>query len=182
VPGTAKRKHSFPVKVSDMDKFKLRFELEKVLKHVGNSMELDITKRALDIYHSWYMSMESSVHAKRLDTYAMRLMTLLAANDLKNEVDEETVRSVIQLCNWQLEVRKLYDPIDADNEIAKMEEKIRRQLRKKSLKDYQLKQYVNAHKGGGLWVYEAAKSNLQKANEIEFNKKKKRWLLISQKM
>jgi len=58
-----------------------------------------------------------------------------------------------------------------------MEEKIRRQLRKKSLKDFQLKQSVNAHRAG-LWAYDIAKKNLEKANEIEWNKKKKRWKFV----
>jgi hypothetical protein len=37
------------------------------------------------------MTMERSIHAKRLDTYAVQLMSLLTANDLKDEIDEETV-------------------------------------------------------------------------------------------
>jgi len=177
VPGTAERKHSFPAKISDYDKFQLKGKLDKILRHVGGHLELDITKGAYDIYHNWYMTMERSVHAKRLDTYAMRLMTLLAVNDLKNEVDEETVRNVIKLCDWQLEVRKFYDPIDADTGIAKMEEKIRRHLRKKALKDFQLKQSVNAHRAG-LWAYDNALKNLVRAKEIELSKKKKRWGLV----
>jgi len=181
VPGTAERKHSFPAKISVTDKVYLKEELDNILRHVGGFMELNITKNALVVYHNWYMSMESSVHAKRLDTYAMRLMTLLAVNDLKNEVDEETVRNVIKLCNWQLEVRKIHDPIDADNGIAKMEEKIRRQLKRRALKDAQLKQSVNANRAG-LWFYDTAMKNLIKAGEIGRNNKKKRWFLISQKM
>ena len=62
-----------------------------------------------------------------------------------------------------------------------MEEKIRRQLKGRALKDAQLKQRVNANRAG-LWVYEAAKNNLIRAKEIQLNNKKKRWLLISQKM
>ena len=181
VPGTAERKHSFPVKISDLDKYKLKIELEKILKHVGGFMELNITENARGIYHDWYMSMERSVHAKRLDTYAMRLMALVAVNDLKTEVDEETVSKVIQLCNWQLEVRKIHDPIDADNGIAKMEEKIRRQLKGRALKDAQLKQNVNANRAG-LWFYDTAMKNLIKAEEVGRNTKKKRWFYISQKM
>ena len=180
VPGTAKRKHSFPAKVSVTKKAILSEELDKILKHVGGYMELNITKLARDIYHDWYMSLEGSVHAKRLDTYAMRLMALVAVNDCKNEVDEETVRKVIRLCNWQLEVRKIHDPIDADNGIAKMEEKIRRQLKGSALKDAQLKQRVNANRAG-LWFYDTAMKNLKKAGEIGRNKKK-RWFYISQKM
>jgi len=108
-------------------------------------------------------------------------MSLLAVNELKNEIDEETVRNVIKLCDWQLEVRQLHDPIDADTGIAKMEEKIRRQLRRKALKDFQLKQKVNANRAG-LWVYNTALNNLKQAGEIAWNKKKKRWKHISQKV
>ena len=180
VPGTAERKHSFPAKVSVQDKFILKLKLEKVLEHVGKSMELDITDSAKAIYDEWYMNMERSVHAKRLDTYAMRLMSLIAVNDLKNEVDEETVRKAMNLCDWELAVRKLYDPIDADSSIAKLEEKIRRQLKRKALKDYQLKRSVNANRAG-LWFYSRALDNLKRAGEIAMNKKK-RWYYIPEKM
>jgi len=181
VPGTAERKHSFPAKVSDIDRYNLKLKLEEILKHVGGFMELEITESAKAIFHEWYMNTERSVHAKRLDTYAMRLMSLLAVNKLKNEVDEETVRNVIKLCDWQLEVRKLHDPIDADSVIAKMEEKLRRQLKSKAMKEYQLKQSVNANRAG-LWVFNTALNNLKKAGEIGWSKKKKRWKHISQKM
>jgi hypothetical protein len=63
---------------------------------------------------------------------SLRLMMLLAVNNLKNEIDTETVNHAIDLCNWQLEVRKMYDPIDADNAIAKVEVAIRRYLGKSS--------------------------------------------------
>ena len=76
---------------------------------------------------------------------------------------------------------KLYDPIDADNSIAKMEEKIRRQLKRRALKDAQLKQRVNANRAG-LWAYKSAMDNLKRAGEIGWNNKKKRWFYLSQKM
>ena len=83
---------------------------------------------------------DRSVHSRRLDTYALRLMPLLAVNDMKTAIDVETVRKAIFLCDWQLEVRKLHDPIDADNALAKMEEKIRRTVRgNDGLKDWQIK-------------------------------------------
>jgi hypothetical protein len=178
VPGTAKRKHSLPAKISDQDKILLKTELSKVLKHVDRFLELDITSSAKDIYHNWYMKMERSIHAKRLDTYALRFMSLLAANDLKGEVDEETARKVIALCDWQLNVRKIHDPIDADNKIAKMEQRIRRALGKGQKKDRQLKQSVN-YKRSGLWVYQTAMKNLERYKEIMLNKNSKKWKLLS---
>jgi hypothetical protein len=140
-------------------------------------MELNITRDAKDIYHEFYMNIESSIHAKRLDTYALRLMGLLAVNEKKSEVDAEIVRNIIDIINWQYEVRQLHDPIDADNKIAQMEEKIRRSLRQRVFSDRDLKRRTNAHRSG-LWFYNTALNNLKKANEIRWNKKSGGWVLI----
>jgi hypothetical protein len=92
-------------------------------------------------------------------------------------VDEETVRKAIALCDWQLEVRQLHDPVDADSEIARMEEKIRRVINNKGpLKDWEIKRAVNSSKKG-LWVYNTARQNLILARELEYDKKEKRYSL-----
>jgi hypothetical protein len=178
VPGTAGRWYSFPEKIADKDKDSLKANLLEVIRHVGESRELGISASAREQYHNWYMSIESSVHAKRLDTYAMRLMALLAANDLKSEVDEDIVKRVIALCNWQFEVRKIHDPIDADNKVARMEESIRRNLRRGAKRESILKQNVNANRSG-LWLYEAAKKNLERAHEIAWDKRSNMWRLAA---
>ena len=108
----------------------------------------------------------------------MRLMVLLAVNDLKAVVDIETVRQAIALCDWQLEARKIHDPIDADNNIAKMEEKIRRVLSKRPRTDRELKQYTHASQAG-LWFYETAKKNLQRSQELRWDKKKRVWEVLA---
>jgi len=54
-------------------------------------------------------------------------------------------------------------------------------LKSKALKDYQLKQNVNARRAG-LWLYSRALDNLKRAGEIGWNNKKKRWHYIPQKM
>jgi hypothetical protein len=127
------------------------------------------------------MNIERSIHAKRLDTYALRLMSLLAVNDLKNEIDEETVDRVTKLCDWQLAVRKIHDPIDADNKIAKLEESIRRQLTNGPKTERELKQRVNANRAG-LWAFDTAKKNLERAGEIALDKKSKKWRLMDAKV
>jgi|GEM_PF-2324009 len=175
VPGTAKREHSFPSKVPQADKDRLAAQLKDIDRFVGGYLEMEITPEAMSMYHNWYMAVESSIHAKRIDTYALRLMSLLAINAGKTFVDEDTVRDVICLCDWQLEVRKLHDPIDADNKIARMEESIRRQLRKNPLGERRLMQQVNAHRAG-LWVYETARKNLERYKEIYRGKDKRVYL------
>jgi len=104
-------------------------------------------------------------------------MPLLAANNLKDVVDEDTVLKVVSLCEHQLKVRQLHDPIDADNEAAKLEEKIRRVLGARGvLSDRELKRAVHAERKG-IWLYETAKSNLQRGGELSFDKKSKRIFL-----
>ena len=176
VTGTAKRKFSFPEKVNQSDLDKMKKNLDRVLQHAGNFSELNITEQAKEIYHQWYLNLEPSVHARRLDGYALRFMILLAINNLKNEIDTETVNDTIALSDWQLQIRKLHDPIDADSEIAKMEERIRRVLNQSALKDRDLKRKVGAYRSG-LWVYDSALKNLQKGREIGWNKKNKHWFL-----
>jgi hypothetical protein len=175
VPGTAKRRHSVPKEIPENDIAKMEENLKKVLKHVDKNEKLEITNDAKKFYHNWYMNIKSSIHAKRLDTYSLRFMLLLAVNNLKSEIDLEVVKQAIALCDWQFEVRKMHDPIDAETKSATLEESIRRNLKKAPLKDYELKQKIGANRTG-LWFYEAAKKNLQKAGEIKFDKKSKSWI------
>ena len=136
-----------------------------------------MTPEAGTLLQNWYMSMERSIHTKRLDGYATRLMSLIAVNDLKDEVDVETVKKAISPCDWQLEVRKTHDPIDADNKVANMEERIRRALIKGQKKERKLQQVVNAHRSG-LWVYGTAMKNLERYGEIILNIKSKKWKIL----
>jgi len=102
-------------------------------------------------------------------------MPLLAINDLKDVVDLETVQKAVTLCDWQLQIRKLHDPIDCDSAMARMEEKIRRTLRAKGyLKDWQLRTSIHADRDG-LWIYERAKQNLLKSREITFDRAAKEY-------
>lgn len=177
VPGSGERKHSFPAKIPEREKYLLKQNLVEILRHVGHGLELEITPEARELFHNWYMNLEKSVYTKRLDGYALRLMGLLAVNELKTEVDQDIFKKVIALCDWQFSVRALHDPIDADNAIAGMEEKIRRVLRARgSQKDRKLKQLTAAYRSG-LWSYNTAKKNLMASGEMGFNRKVKTYFL-----
>lgn len=176
VPGGAERKHSIPPKIPDRELQRLSSGLYKILNFIGTFRELDITKNARGLFHEWYMNRPSSIHSKRLDGYALRFMELFAANKMIDTIDESIVNNAIELMDWQFEIRQLYDPIDADNEKAKMEEKIRRTLvvQNKSLTDRQLKQATNANRTG-LWIYKMGVKNLKDSGEITYNNKTKLW-------
>jgi Bifunctional DNA primase/polymerase, N-terminal/Protein of unknown function (DUF3987) len=177
VPGHGERRFSLPAKIPDKEKYLLKQRLGELLRHVGGWLEFDLSLEAQNLYHSWYMSLEKSIHAKRLDVYALRLMSLLAINELKSEVDAETVRKVTALCDWQFHIRLLHDPVDADNEVARMEEKIRRVLTGRGdLTDRDLQRAVHANRKG-VWFYSTAKRNLKSSGELGFNKRQNRYFL-----
>lgn len=130
------------------------------------SMTTDAEKRWVEYYET---AMSQSVHSKRLDTYALKWMMLLALSQEEFEITPVVVDEAIKLIEYQLHVRKLYDPIDADNAHAKMEEKIRRVLSTnapRALTRTELTQKTNAHRSG-LWLFDMALNNLLKSQEIK---------------
>ena len=72
--------------------------------------------------------------------------------------------------NYELRVRTLTDPVNADNAIAKAEERIRKVLAAKgALKDRALQQFAHANRSG-LWIFKQALSNLEDAREVVRNR------------
>ena len=172
VPGSGERKHALPQTISDWKKGDIKKAVQQILRLAHSHLRLRVVPEAFKVYENWYMNLEDSVHTRRLDTYALRLMSLLAINELKTEIDVEVVQDAIAICNWQLEMRKLHDPVDADNEMAKMEEKIRRVLRSKGvLKERDLKTSTNAYRKGS-WYFDKAVKNLMESGEVGFSSSK----------
>lgn len=175
VPGDGQKRFSFPSKLPTLEVEELKTQVGKLLHHASYQAELDLTDGAKQIFQEWYLTLDNSIHAKRLDQYALRFAALLAVNNFKKIVDGETIKDVISICDWQLEVRQLHDPIDADTAIAKMEERIRRVLKRKPRTERELKQYTHANKAG-LRVYQWAKTNLTEAHEMSWDKAAKRYI------
>jgi hypothetical protein len=174
VPGQGKRQHAIPGQVPCHEWDMMKNDLGKVLRIVSATPELDVTPSARALYEAWYLNLEQSIHTKRLDTYALRFLILLAVNASKSEVDEPIVQDTIDLMNWQLQARRLHDPIDADSAVAKIEEKIRRVLTTGPRSDRDLKRTVHYNRIG-TWVFTNAIRNLTKSNEIHFDKTAKSW-------
>jgi hypothetical protein len=174
VPGTAEKKFSIPHPIPRGEKTSLIIRLTKIFKRAEITIWFKITPDARKLYHKWYMGIEDSVHAARLDVYALRLMSLLAVNEDKSEVDTEIVGKVISLCNWQLKARQIYDPVDADNTIARLESNMRRAIKIGPHTNAQLWKFVNAERDG-VWYFERARANLEKIGEIRWDHTKKKW-------
>jgi len=174
VPGAGRRLHAIPGQVPGHEWGIMKSDLGKILRVALMTPEYEITPAARALYEAWYFNLEQSIHTKRLDTYALRFMILLTVNAGKSEVDESTVQDVIDLMNWQLQARRLHDPIDADSAVAKIEEKIRRVLGAGPRTDYELKRAVH-YSRVGTWVFSNAIRNLTRGGEIQFYKATKQW-------
>ena len=177
VPGSGDRRFSFPEKIPDVEKHFLQKELAELLKFVGLGLEIGITPEGRELYHEWYLAHDRSIHSKRLDTYALRFMMLLAVNEKKREIDQDIVAKAIRLMDWQLSVRQLHDPIDADGKMAVMEERIRRVLKTGIHSNRDLQKKTHAERAGS-WIFQTALKNLVSSSQITFEKKIKGWRLI----
>jgi hypothetical protein len=183
VKGNPQRRISFPEYPSagQLDELSRRmFDLVETIKrrHVAGNGRISLSKLAQHRWDDYYMSsMTSSIHSKRLDTYAFKWMMLLSLSQEEFEISQATVDLAIDLSDYQLQIRKLYDPIDAENKFAHMEEKIRRYLRAHSdqwVSRRELSQATNSHRTG-VYLFAAAIENLVKSQEIQPNGSRKEW-------
>ena len=125
----------------------------------------ELTDEARFIFDTWYRGRTGSIFERRLDTYGHRLLVLLAASSGRQVVDADVAEAVVELLKYQLEVRRECDPVDAENTVAAMEEKIRRALARGSLAGRDLRRRVSYHRYG-LWVWNTAATNLIDAGEV----------------
>ena len=118
------------------------------------------------LWERWYDSLPSSEHTRRLDTIGFRLLPLIALTTDKNVIDVETVRNVTAILDYELNIRMLTDPIDADSTVSKLEEKIRRVLGARGpLTERDLRRHTHADRDG-LWAFDSARKNLINASDI----------------
>jgi hypothetical protein len=181
VIGGEERRFAIPHVVPEKDKEVLRADLRKVLQFVGGISQggryaLPLTWEAIDIFESWYFYLEHSSCAKRLDTYGHRLMVLLAVNEMQTTITPEIAEKVVALLNYQLAARKFADPVDADNAIARLEERIRRILAFGTLSKRELERRGNKARVG-IWLWDTAINNLRRAQELIWDHKAKTYSL-----
>ncbi len=146
-------------------------EIDKAYATNGlRPVALSVEPGAMAMFERWYKSREGSIFERRLDTYAHRLMVLLAASSGKEQVDVEVMEAVLALIRYQLDARREADPVDAENTIARLEEKIRRVLVKGAASGRDLKRKCNYNRVG-IWAWQTAISNLLRVGEVLHAKK-----------
>jgi len=179
IPGESTRKEAIPEQIPEERlnpiKEKLRSAVERIRKE---SPKLRMTREAKEAFSEWYRNMPDSIFADRLDAYGHRLMALFFINEGKDRIEREMVERVIQVLNWQLQVREEFQPLDAEGRLAKLEQAIRRALTNGPLIERDLQRKVHSYRYGiSLWNF--AIRNLKKAGEIYYDERKRIYSKIS---
>jgi hypothetical protein len=127
---------------------------------------IPLTPGAMEMWGEWYVALEETDETARLDNLGMRLMGLLAFSSGHSTIDEELLQSVLDILGYEEHVRSVYRPIEAANDFAKMEQKIRLVLKQRGRTSKRnLRRHTNADRHG-LRVFKWALSNLVCSGEV----------------
>jgi hypothetical protein len=172
---TGQKKFSIPPPIPQQVVLGLQNDLNEIMAFVAelagwgdDVYKMPIKPDAFSLFDKWYHNIPASPFTNRLDTYGHRLMLLLALNEMKDCIDTAVMEKVIALLNYQLKVREFLAPIDAFNSMARLEESIRRQLKKRApLTKGQLER--GCHKSRhGIVMWKNAIKHLMDSGQIEF--------------
>ena len=172
VSDRARRSHAVPHPIPPDSLETLRQQVRACLDQIDRAYVANglrpvpyrLTPGALALFSDWYAARTGSIFEKRLDTYGHRLMLLLAATTGQDVIDEPIAAAVVALLTYQLEVRRELDPVDAENTIASLEEKIRRLLARGPLTGPELRRRAH-YSRYGLWQWNAALTNVLTAGQ-----------------
>lgn len=138
------------------------------------------TQEADDIWAAWYEALPKNEFAKRLDGLGFRFMPILAATLDKTEIDAQVINAVTAILNYELQTRKALQPIDAENAIAKMEQKVVRALDiHGSLNRRDLARFCNAYRTGE-WIFKTGLDNMLSVKIVAFDTKTALYRLTDQ--
>jgi hypothetical protein len=165
-----KPKVAWPDPPNGADLAAIRERIDAQLRRLP--LTVGITSEAKQAWGRWYDLLPSSEHAKRLDTVGFRLLPLIALTTDQNCVSIKTVNTVCSILDYELRLRTLLDPIDADNTIARLEEKIRRVLTTKGpMTQRELRRAVHGDREG-LWAFQKALDNVGRAGDVNLSGKR----------
>ncbi|MCJ7663066.1 MAG: YfjI family protein [Desulfobacterales bacterium] len=173
----AERKFAIPEEIPYERQKTIAEKVNVCLYRFREETTIPMTDEARGIFEAWYMSEDSrGIHSKRLDTYGLRLMLIFAANEMAEEIGADIAERVIKLLFWQREIRGEHDPVGCENVVAKIEEQIRRMLKRRNFNTRELRQYAHGDRYG-LYLFNSAKQNLLKEGEIKYDRKKDLWFV-----
>ncbi|MGA2465499.1 MAG: DUF3987 domain-containing protein [Thermodesulfobacteriota bacterium] len=177
ITGKGRRRFAIPKIIPESEKRPLENQVLSILKFVDSLPKqnglypMPIDSDAYELFTSWYLRQEQSLFAKRLDTYGHRLLILLAVNEGRDRITSDITQKVIELLDWQLEVRRELDPIDCETLIAKIEGVIKRTLASGPLSKRDLERKCNASRYG-IYYWKRVLKDLIMDDRVRWNEEK----------
>ena len=170
VAGEPDKFYPIPERIENMARMALLDNVKHALRHIESGYVLGFSKEAVEEYTKWYMDNRNESNrsevSRRLDTYALRLMMIMAVNEGLGEIDKELVQRIIALVEWEKKVRVIHDPIDAESIVGKIEGLIRKELQRNgAMRERALKRAIHYNRYG-LYFYAQAMHNLIEAAEV----------------
>lgn len=145
----------------------LQERVGQVLTNVqAHPQALAIDDDALKLWWKFYDTIGDGEAWNRIDAYGFRLMTLQAVLTGQQEVNGEVMQDVIALSKYQVEARIQVSPVIGENQLAMVEQLIRRYLKPGitlSRRDLQRKMNANRY---GIQNFRKALENLEAVGEI----------------
>lgn len=167
VPGEGKKKDFLPPEIPQHKILTLYAKLTEIFEFFPNPSVIEVDPDALQLLQEWYEFCESSDYTKRLETYGLRILMLMALSEKKFTIDESMAKRCIQLLEWQKEVREAYHPMEYTSITAQIENLIRKAVMLHSgIPKGQLLSRIGS-KRFETWKVEKAIETLVKSREIK---------------
>lgn len=127
-----------------------------------------MSDEAEQLWAEFYLeNFPDEVEWNRIDTYGFRFMAVQAILRDETEITKENVQEVIDLLLYEVAARRAVNPVIAENDLARVEELIRRHLPAgATMPKRMLGRKINASRYG-IRLYDQALHNMQTAGEIE---------------
>lgn len=153
----------------------LGYIIKKQLTEELPTKPFDITPEARIVWGDWYRALPETEFSKRLDTIGFRMMPILAVTTGKDIIDTAVIKAVTAILNYELVLRHDLQPIDAQNEIARTEIRIRRATREYTGRR-EIYRRVHANRVGE-GIFDTALRNLIRAGKLVVDKETGRYRL-----
>lgn len=168
INGVSTKKISLPQSIPQELKLELVNQTKLIVLACQDGYKYTIDDDARELYDTWYKAKPVSEYMRRLDTYALRLAILIALSAGEKTITYKIMLDTLKIIQWQFVLRRENCPIDADNQTAKMEQRIIKQLVKTSpLNNRDLQKRCNAHKYG-IGLFKKALDALVKDKQIKY--------------
>jgi hypothetical protein len=168
VPGEGFKKDFYPEPIPEDKKRNLMRKLTNLMEKFPQGTVIEISLEAEKRMDEWYKSFERTEFTTRIESYGLRILMIMAVSEGKTTIDLDMAERVISLLDWQVKVRDTYQPQDYTDTMSRIENLIRRAVKKNPWIDEGIL-LKNIHSARfDSWKVDKAFENLLRNKELVF--------------